>query len=317
MRSAPPTCRARPPQRAIRGVQRLPLVRLCVARSLVALALVLLLAPAARGDAPVPASVPDLIGARGLSIGAYRGMPAGNDGIFTNTASLAARRRYSIEGQWFLDRVGGATALQALQLSTVDSEAGAVTGGFAYTRVLSGPYIGNLFHVPIAFPLSSSLFAGLTPKYLSLGGPAGDSIRAVNFDASLFVQASSLVALGVSGYNLLSSGHHLIQPRGVGAGISVGDDRRFHVAADWRGDFERQGKLTHLFAAGGELLVGDVFPIRAGYMNDETRNASFWSAGVGLVTTSGFALDAGYRQRFEDPQERTFTVGVKLFVATQ
>ncbi|HEX7625059.1 MAG TPA: hypothetical protein VF400_15885, partial [Anaeromyxobacteraceae bacterium] len=66
----------------------------------------LLLATPVRGEDPLPTGIPDLVGARGLSIGAYRGLAPGNDGIFTNAAALAARRRYSVETQWLLDRRG-------------------------------------------------------------------------------------------------------------------------------------------------------------------------------------------------------------------
>jgi hypothetical protein len=281
------------------------------------MAMAVALCSAARGDAPVPAGVPDLIGARGLSIGAYRGLAAGNDGIFTNAASLAARRRYSIETQWILDRAGSDTAFQSFGGSAVDSQSGAIAGGFAYTHVLSGPWQGNLFHLPLAFPLANGLFAGVTGKYQSLDGPAGNQMRAGNVDASAFWKASSLIGVGASAYNLLDTGHRQIQPRAFGAGVSVGDDRRYHIGADWRGDEHRQGKLTHLYAVGGELVLGDAYPVRAGYMKDETRNASYWSAGIGLFTSSGFAMDLAYRQRFEDPTERTVAVAIKLFLLSQ
>jgi hypothetical protein len=270
----------------------------------------------ARGDSPLPAGVPELIGARGLTLGAYRGIAAGNDGIFTNAASLAARRRYSIEGTWLLNRFAGQTAFQAFNASVVDSETARFTGGISYTRVLSGPWIGNLFHVPLAFPVSQRLFLGVTGKYQSLGGPAGDTMRAANFDLSGFWLPAGGFALGVAGYNLLDAGHVSQQPRGIGVGASYGDDRSYHVAIDWRGDFERQGKLTNLFAIGGELLLGDLVPVRASFLKDETRNASFWSAGLGIVTSSGFAIDVGYRQGIDATDDRTFAVAMKLFVTS-
>jgi len=299
-------------------VKNLPFfIRFGVRFASVFLAAGIALGPVARGDSPLPAGVPDLLGARALSLGAYRGLAAGNDGIFTNAASLAARRRYSLESFWLLDREGSDTAIQVLTASAVDSQTAAVTGGFAFTRVLSGPWTGNLFHVPIAFPLANSLFFGVTGKYQSLDGPAGNQMRAGNVDASAFWQASSLIGVGASAYNLLDTGHRQIQPRAFGAGVSVGDDRRYHIGADWRGDEHRQGKLTHLYAVGGELLLGDAYPVRAGYMKDETRNASYWSAGIGFFTSSGFAMDLAYRQRFEDPTERTVAVAIKLFLLSQ
>jgi len=285
---------------------------------LAAAAAALALSPAARADtAPVPAGVPDVVGARGLSLGAYRGLAAGNDGIFTNVASLAARRRYSVETQWLLDRDGSDNALQIYGASVVDSETGTVTGGFAYTRVLSGPWLGSLFHLPIAFPVTEGFFVGATPKYQMLDGPSGNQVRAVNVDAAAFWQATSLFAIGFAGYNLLDSGHRQIQPRGIGAGASVGDDRRFHLAVDWRGDLQRRNELTNLFAVGGEVLVADLVPLRAGYVKDDTRSASFWSAGLGIVTSSGFAIDLGYRQGIENTQDRTFAAALKLFLISQ
>lgn len=263
-----------------------------------------------------PAGIPDLTGARGVALGAYRGILPGNDGIYANAAALAARRRYSIETQWLLERQGADNALQILSGSVVDSQS-TLTGGFAYGRVFSGPFTGNLFHLPLAFAATQGLFLGVTGKYLSLDGPSGEGVSALNLDASAFWRASTMFALGASGYNLIDSGHRQVMPRGLGAGGSIGDDRRFHIAADWRGDFPRQGEVTHLFAIGAEVLVGDYFPLRGGWMRDGTRNASFWSAGVGLVTTGGFAVDLAYRQGLDDPSNRTLAAGIKLFLLSQ
>jgi hypothetical protein len=260
--------------------------------------------------------IPDVVGARGLALGAYRGLAGGNDGIFANAAALAARRRYAVETQWLLDRAGSSNELQLLTGSVVDSE-GSVTGGFAYTRVFSGPWIGNLFHLPIAFPLGERFFMGVTGKYQSIDGPTNDQMRAANFDASAFWQPSSFFSLGGAVYNVLDAGHRFEQPRAYGAGAAIGDDRTFHLAVDWRGDTQRQGKLTSLFAVGGEVLVSDLVPLRAGYVNDDTRHASFWSAGAGVVSTSGVALDVAYRQCIERSDERIFAVGLKVFVLSQ
>ena len=249
---------------------------------------------------------------------AYRGVAAGNDGIFTNAASLAARRRYSIETQWLLNRSGGDTAFQGYGASVVDSEMGTTAGGFAYTRVPSGLWQGNLLHLALAFPLAEGFFVGGTGKYVSMGGPGGDRIKAANVDAAAFWQATSVLSFGVTGYNLIDTGHKSVLPRAVGAGAAVGDERRFHIALDWRGDFDRpRGKTTNLYAVGGEVLLADLIPLRAGYLRDETRNASYWSAGLGVVTSSGVAIDASFRQGIDHSDDRTFAVGLKLFLLSQ
>ena len=142
-------------------------------------------------------------------------------------------------------------------------------------------------------------------------------MRAANVDVSAFWQASSVFSLGGAVYNLLDAGHRSIQPRAYGAGAAVGDDRTFHLAVDWRGDMQREGKLTNLYAVGAEVLLADVAPLRAGYLRDETRHASFWSAGAGFVSSSGVGLDLAYRQCIERSDERVLAMGLKFFVPTQ
>jgi len=246
---------------------------------------------------------------------AYRGMAGGNDAMFTNAAALAARRRYSVETQWMIDRAGSGTSFQGLGASVVDSTTGTVTGGFAYTRVLSGLWQGNLYDIALAFPLGGTFFAGATGKYGSLNGPSAQHMSAGSVDLGAFWQASSLISVGAAGYNLVAAGHKTVLPRGVGAGVAVGDDRRFHIAADWRADFDRGPRgTTNLYAIGAEVLLADMLPVRGGYLRDETRNASYWSAGLGVMTSSGVGIDASFRQGIEKSDDRTFALGLKLFL---
>ena len=65
------------------------------------------------------------------------------------------------------------------------------------------------------------------------------------------------------------------------------------------------------------MLLADVAPIRAGYLKDETRHASFWSAGAGFVSSAGVGIDLAYRQCIERSDERVFAVGLKFFVQSQ
>lgn len=278
--------------------------------------LFLALAPCARarGETTLPASIPEIQGARALAMSAYRGLAAGNDAIFVNAASLAATKRYSIETQWMLDRFGDSTAIHTLGVSVVDSQMADVTGGFAFTRVLAGPWTGNLFHVAFATPVTAGLYLGAVLKYQSLDGPAGDQTKAANVDASAYWQLAQLVGIGVTGYNLISAGHKMLQPRALGVGVSVGDDHLYRLAADWRGDFDRRESLTSAYAVGGEFVVNDLVPLRASYLKDETRDASFWSAGIGIVSSQGVGLDFTYRQGIDDSSERTFALALKLFV---
>ena len=276
------------------------------------LALLALVAAPARAAPPAPPTVADLSGARSAAIGGGRGLALGNEGIFLNAAALAARRRYSIETQWMLERSGASTAGQFFTASAVDSQLSDVTGGFAYTRVTSGPSVGNAFHLALASALSSRVFAGITGKYLSLSGE--DDMSAATVDASLFVPLGGLLSAGVAGYNLVPVGHHDQAPRALGTGVAFGDGRRFNVSADYRRDFQRGDGASNAFGFGAEALLGRNFPLRAGFLRDETRDGRWWSAGAGFVSAAGAALDLLYRQSLDAPSDRTFGVALKLLI---
>jgi hypothetical protein len=280
-------------------------------------ALLLLLAAPAGAAPPAPPTVADLTGVRSASLGGARGLAGGNEGIFLNAASLAARRRYALETHWTLERAGGANAGQFFTLSAVDSQLSAVTGGFAYTRVVSGPSVGNAYHLALATRLGGKLFVGVTGKYLSLSG--AEDVGAATVDASAYVPIGGLLSVGVAGYNLVPVGHDEQAPRGLGTGVALGDGRRFNLTGDWRRDFDRAGGSTDAWGAGAELLLGNHFPVRAGWLRDETRDgptrdAQWWSAGAGFVTTAGAAIDLLYRQVIGSPSDRTFGVALKLLI---
>jgi hypothetical protein len=265
-------------------------------------------------DPVLPPTVANLTGPRSASLGASLGLAGGNEGIFLNAASLAARPRYSIETHYLVERAGSRNAAQYLSGSVVDSQMGAWTAGFAYTRVAGGPSIGNAMHVALATRLSSAVLAGVTGKYLRLDG--AEDVNAATVDASLFVGLGQRVSVGVTGFNLVDVNHPQQAPLGLGAGVAIGDDRSFHLTGDWRGDWDRRDELTHSWGAGLEYLAGTYFPLRGGYVRDGTREVDWWTAGVGLVSTSGLALDVAYRQSLDDPSDRLIGVAVKLFLLT-
>jgi hypothetical protein len=274
--------------------------------------LLALAAGVAAADPPLPPSAADLEGARALALGAYRGLAGGNDAILLNPGALAARRRYAVEIQYLQERLGASREAQWLQGSVVDSQTSSITGGFAYTRLLEGPSKGTLYHLALAAPVGGGLYAGVAGKFLDLRGPADVRTGAATADAGLYWQASRLVSLGAVGYNLVPVGNKLDAPRGMGAGLSVGDDQRVRVALDWRGDWDRRGHRTDSWLVGAETLLGETFPVRGGFSRDGTRGATFWSGGLGLVTTAGMAIDLSYRQSVQDPADRTFGAALKL-----
>jgi hypothetical protein len=274
--------------------------------------LLLLAAGAAAADPLLPPSAADVEGARALALSAYRGLPGNNDEILVNPAALAARRRYTTELSYAQERVGGSREAQWLQASVVDSQTSAATGGFAYTRLVEGPSTGSLYHLALAAPLGGGLHLGATGKFLDLRGPGDRRTAAATVDAGMYWQASQLVGLGVVGYDLVPIGNPVDAPPALGAGLSIGDEQHFRVAADWRQDWERRGKRTESWRFGAELLLAESFPVRGGFVHDGTRGGNSWSAGLGAVAGAGVALDLSYRQSVGRPLDRVFAAALKL-----
>jgi hypothetical protein len=275
------------------------------------LAATLLLADVAlAAEPPPPGGIADLAGPRTLGLSAGIGAPSGNDGIYLNPGAIAARKRYAIEAGVLLDRRGSETVDRFIGGSAVDSMSSPVTAGVSYLRAQEGIYTGNVFHGALAGPVARSFFLGVAGKWLSVDGPRSSS--AVTVDAGVLWQVSQLVSVGGTGYNLVPIANEAIAPMGAGAGVAVGSDRSFQVTADWRADFDRTGETTNRYAAGAEVLLARLVPLRAGFIRDETLDTSWWSVGAGLVT-AGVALDVGYRQSVDAASARTIAATLKLF----
>ncbi len=284
------------------------------ARTLCAIAL-LTAGRAFAAETPPPGGIPDLVGPRTLGLSAAIGTAAGNDGLYVNPGAIAARRRYSVETGLLLDRRGADTVDRFLGGSIVDSQTSPVTAGVSFLRAQEGDFTGNIVHLALAGPVAEKFYLGVAGKYLSVRGPQNTSAATV--DAGVLWQVADLVSIGIAGYDLVPIGNDAVAPMGAGAGVALGNDRTVQVTGDWRTDFDRRGKTTNRWAAGAEVLLGRLVPLRAGWMKDETLDTRWWSIGAGLVTRNGVALDVGYRQSLDDPSARTIGATLKVFILQQ
>jgi hypothetical protein len=247
-----------------------------------------------------------------LGLSAGIGAAGGNDGIYLNPGSIAARQRYSVDTTGILDRRGADTVGQLIGGSVVDSKSSPATVGVAYLRAQKGTYDGNLWNLAVAGSVMERFYLGVSGKYLSLKGP--ENVSAATVDAGVLWQLAERFSIGAAGYNLVSIGNPAVAPMGAGAGIAIGSDTSAQLTADWRADFDRAVKTTNRYAIGAEVLLGHLVPVRAGFVKDETLDTQWWSVGVGLVARNGVAIDFGYRQSTEDPSARTLGASIRLFL---
>ncbi len=271
-----------------------------------------LAAGAARADPPGPPATTDALSARSLAMAAMVGLASGTDAIWRNPGAIAARRRYAAEIQYQADQNSAAGDGAFYGASVVDSETSNLAGGFAWTRVDVPGSVGSRWNLAAAAPLSKGFFLGVSGEYLTLNG--AQRVQAGNVHVGLLWEVNEFFALGLAGTNLISTGHDLVAPTGVAAGFSVGNDRLFHVAADWRGQWDPAGAMRNTWAAGAEVLLGDMVPLRVGWTRDEWRGGQWWSAGAGVVTSAGVALDLAYRQAIGGGDSRVLAAGLKIFL---
>jgi hypothetical protein len=282
-------------------------------RHLALLAGLLVAGAAAAAEPPIaPGGIPDLVGSRSLALSSGVGIAGGNDGIFVNMAALAARKRYSVDASFLVDRRGADTEGQAYGTSVVDSSSAAVTGAMSFVRVQKGADTGNMWLAGLAGAVAEKLYLGVLGKFFSLTGD--ERTRAATVDAGLFWQVTNLVSIGAAGYNLVSIANERIAPMGMGAGLTIGSDASAQITADWRADFDRAGKTANRYGVGAEVLLGRLVPVRAGFQQDEILDTKWWSVGTGLVSRNGVALDVGYRQSTENPSARTIAASLRVFL---
>lgn len=272
--------------------------------------------------APCPSGVASLVGARSLGLSAFTGVASGNDGLFVNPAATAARRRYSVQSDYAVDRSGNRNLGRYLVASVVDALSSPVAASLAWVKPLDGPESGNLFVGGLAGSLVERFYFGAQLRYYALhhdlGGGHTESVQAVTADAGFYWELADYLSLGASGFNLIPTGYEEVAPRTAGAGLAMGSDRSFKLTADWRVDFDsvrdEAGKpvTTNVYAAGLEGLLGDLVPLRAGFTRDETLGGRWWSVGAGLITASGVAIDLGYQQSLDAPDVRRIAVSFKM-----
>jgi hypothetical protein len=291
---------------------------------LAALALALPAAALAQALVPPAGGLADLTGPRTLALAGATGLASGNDGIFVNPAATAARRRYSVDSLYALDRRGSSTIGSYVGASVVDALSSSVAFSASWVHPLRGDQAGNVFSLGVAGSLMERLYLGVQGRWQILDvapavpGAAGESINVVTVDAGLLWEVSDYISLGASGFNLVPSGHEEALPRSMGAGLAIGSDTSLRLVGDWRADFDRvkdaagKPKTTNRYGVGLEAFLGNMVPLRGGYLIDETLDTTWWSAGIGLVTPTGVALDAGYRQSMEDPDARIMSVSFKM-----
>lgn len=251
-----------------------------------------------------------------------RALTTGNDSIYVNPAGLALAKVYDVELGYLDDFRGSDRRINA---SVIDSQAGPVAGGLAYTYSDRRPLDmdegglrvkGHRVEIASATKIADTAALGVTTRYLHYSikdenGEEIDSFKVFTVDAGVQWRIWEGLSLGVVGYNLTNSDRKEV-PIGWGAGLGF-QLGAFSLEADVRYN-AKIGKARYSLGAG--YVIADLVPIRVGTWYDLKNDAWAISGGLGFVYER-VAIDVGYRQLLtgmtdgEDGDDRILGVALR------
>ncbi len=243
--------------------------------------------------------------------GATRALSSSTEALFDNPANMSAARVYHLAA---LAQIWPESKRQSYGAAAVDSvgSSARVAGGIGATYNTQDTDGINRkwtdIRFALSYPFSDSFYLGVAGRYLTLSqsgtGPLGASaasgglsdqhiVRGFAFDAGATIKPTEGLSLAIVGTNLNNPGTGF-QPMGLGGGIGFGKEL-FSLEADVAADFTTWDRTTLRAMGGGEVLLGDHFPLRAGYRYDDGAKNHSVSGGIGYVDTS-FGAELAFRR---------------------
>jgi opacity protein-like surface antigen len=265
--------------------------------------------------------------------GALRASSNSTEALFINPANMATSRVYHIGA---LAQIWPESSRQTYGLGIVDSivSASRLAGGLGGTFNRQDPegVDRTSFDVrfALAYPFSEHFFIGGSGRYLSLkqggfprgiyalppsqaaaGTPDSAIVQTLTFDAGLTLKPADEFAISLVGYDLTDPGTGFL-PLMLGGGLSYGT-RDYSLEIDAIGDFTTYESSKARVMGGGELLVADHFPLRAGYRFDQGAKSHTISGGFGYIDNA-YTLDLSIGRVVSGDAVTIITIGFKYHV---
>lgn len=269
--------------------------------------------------------------------GALRALGGGNTAHYLNPANMGITRLYHIQALTQFTPEAGRHLYGAAIVDSTRRFSGGVSfiGGFQDDAGIDRSHLDA--RISLAFAISSRFHLGLSGRYMSLDqeglGPLGNSrvsgglldpedqpggrdalVNTVTFDAGVTIKATDELHIGLSGQNL-SYPNNGILPTTAGGGIGYGT-KDFSIEVDGVADFSSWSEISPRVMAGGEYLIANTFPIRAGYRFDllagsKLKPSHQVSGGIGYIDQS-FGVEASVRRTVAGPSATIIMVGVSV-----
>lgn len=187
-----------------------------------------------------------------------------------------------------------------------------VSAGIAYHLVSLGRgdnrRIAHFNTVATAYAASESIHLGVSARHLLMTGAR--EANAITMDAGVLVRITEGLSIGFSGHNLIDTANpELTRYYALAAAWTIGG---LTAAFDLRADFGIAEVPVQLAYSGGlEYILGDSFPVRAGYSYDTVMGTQHLSAGLGYMYQGG-GIDIAYRHELAGNDGRLFSLTFKM-----
>lgn len=273
--------------------------------------------------------------------GAQTALGSSTTAIYNNPANLALARVYHFEGlaAWSPEAQrqsygGGIADSSTNQLAARPAGAdvaNGLAGGIAGVWSTMDPDGVNRqwtdVRLALAYPITESLFLGLTGRYLTVNqatgrGPFGNNLvsdgtpdqamaNIFTFNAGLTFRPVKPLSIAVLGQNLTNPGRPIAPTTVTGA---VGLDLNvFSLEFDSLVDFTTYSDPRARFMLGSEVFLFNRFAIRLGYRIDTGQKTQSISGGLGWVDKH-FSVEASVRQDVVADHPNTMIVlGLRYF----
>ncbi|HEY8080234.1 MAG TPA: hypothetical protein VIF62_39160, partial [Labilithrix sp.] len=246
-----------------------------------------------------------------------------------NPANLPLYRVYHLEA---IAAVSPESRRQSYGGAIADSSTSRLAGGFVGTWNSMDPdgihRNWTDLRLALAYPFGDRLSIGIAGRYLRVnqsvgsgpfggslasGGTSGDPLFSqFTFDAGIGVQLADTLRLAVSGRNLTAPGVSLA-PTILAGGLGFSNGT-VTVEADSHIDFTTFGSTRARGMLGGEFLIADRIPIRAGYRYDAGTHVHAAGLGAGYVDRR-FSVELGARRDLvADHPSTIIGLGLRIFI---
>lgn len=241
----------------------------------------------------------------------------GTDAVYNNPAGIGRPPIYVVDGGFTYTPQGSILSVGVSDSKTNPQVAGGATYNYFRGHGEHSHLSGHDVRLAMALPVSPERVSiGVGGRYLRITDqnlPIDDDnpdaqllLHGFTLDVGVVVRAADLIHVGIVGQNLIDHcrDNNLCRgttPTRLAAGFGVGDENTFVISGQVGLDLTSSSDPLFDFAAGAEVMLAQVIPLRAGFERRAFLDRNLLSFGAGWRSEQA-GVDLTYRHDLNDAQ---------------